>query len=315
MCLSENENIELDTGFLDSNNNLGLNSPPGDRFLYRRVTKCAPLVTEGYSRPFKYADDGSEGYYMRFYYGQPIYLPEGADRFIYEYPGTSWDRFLSENSSSSFSDYSLGEGGRYWCKNQKILTTAYTNFNTFGLCLTLILGTIIITISYSLEPLVSWIQKRRRLDTYSRLEWCTNETLQLQRLAHEEFGLGTWSGAAGDIPSTEPGEMLAMLDLSKPDHPRLKAPPANFEDLLATGTSEKQVPDHELSNASDTSSNSEGKSQQQITDARSHPGLPGPQLSGERVVLCNEGQDEGVWRGQVSTREHRVGYDGIRDAG
>ncbi|KAL1615965.1 hypothetical protein SLS56_011613 [Neofusicoccum ribis] len=167
-------------------------------------------------------------------------------------------------SDSKFLDWidsPTSEGGRYWCKNQKILTTAYTNFNTFGLCLTLILGTIIITVSYSLEPLVSWIQKRRRLDTYSRLEWCTNETLQLQRLAHEELGLGTWSGAAGNIPFTEPGEMLAMLDLSRPHHPRLKAPPANFEDLLATGTSGKQVPDHELSNASDTSSNSEGKSQ------------------------------------------------------
>ncbi|KAL0259681.1 hypothetical protein SLS55_005418 [Diplodia seriata] len=123
---------------------------------------------------------------------------------------------------------------RYFCHNQKILTTAYTNFNTFGLCLTLALGVLIIVISYSLEPLVSCAQKRwRSLDKYSRLEWCANETLQLQRLAHEELGLGTWHGGVDAVPVTEAGECIGMLDLADLDHPRLKAPPVGLDEVLA----------------------------------------------------------------------------------
>ncbi|KAB2570276.1 hypothetical protein BFW01_g7609 [Lasiodiplodia theobromae] len=126
-----------------------------------------------------------------------------------------------------------------FCRSQKILSTAYTNFNTFGLCLTFIVGTIIVVLSYTIEPLASWIQKRRRLDTYSRLEWSINETLQLQRLAHEELGVGVWHNGAEAIPFTENGERLATVDLTDPDHPRLKAPPSHFEELLARGDDEK----------------------------------------------------------------------------
>ena len=51
-----------------------------------------------------------------------------------------------------------------------------------------------------------------------------NETLQLQRLAYEEIGLGTWSGGAKSIPTTLAGEELGVLDLTDLDHPRLSAP-------------------------------------------------------------------------------------------
>jgi hypothetical protein len=51
-----------------------------------------------------------------------------------------------------------------------------------------------------------------------------NETFQLQRLAHEEVGLGTWSRTTDFIPVTKPREELALLDLSYPGHPRLSAP-------------------------------------------------------------------------------------------
>lgn len=118
---------------------------------------------------------------------------------------------------------------------QKMVSTAYTNFNTFGLCLTFVVGTTIIVLSHTIEPLASCIQKRRRLDTYSRPEWSLNETLQLQRLAHEELGVGTWHNGAETIPFTDSGERLATVDLTDPDHLRLKAPPPHFEKLLARG--------------------------------------------------------------------------------
>ena len=53
------------------------------------------------------------------------------------------------------------------------------------------------------------------------MEWATNETLQLQRLAHEEIGFGEWTQTTGSIPITETGNTLAILDISDPDHPKL----------------------------------------------------------------------------------------------
>ncbi|KAL0253479.1 hypothetical protein SLS55_010458 [Diplodia seriata] len=112
--------------------------------------------------------------------------------------------------------------------------TVYMNFSLLGIIIIFALGGTIIVISYTLEPFISWLQKRHyNLDTYSRLEWCTNETLQLQRLAHEELGAGTWSRADEAIPVTGPDERLALLDLADLKHPRLKRPPVLLDQELA----------------------------------------------------------------------------------
>jgi hypothetical protein len=49
ICRSNNTNLTLDTGYIDSNDNLGLNAPKDQRFLWRYKLQCAPLVTEGYT--------------------------------------------------------------------------------------------------------------------------------------------------------------------------------------------------------------------------------------------------------------------------
>lgn len=122
---------------------------------------------------------------------------------------------------------------------QKILSTAYTNFSVFGLATIIIIGGIIIILSYTLEPLVACIQHRRNLDIYERLEWTVNETLQLQRLAHEELGVGTWLNCDRDVPVMERAERLGVLDISERTHPRLKAPPVAFEEAFAAPESER----------------------------------------------------------------------------
>ena len=74
-----------------------------------------------------------------------------------------------------------------------------------------------------LETVVHWFDKRRGTDrsTYKRLEWHANSTLQLQRLAHEEAGFGTWCHCNSDLPTTEYNQNLATLNVSNPKHPRL----------------------------------------------------------------------------------------------
>lgn len=56
---------------------------------------------------------------------------------------------------------------------------------------------------------------------FARLEWAVNGTLQLQRLAHESLGYGTWSHCDEEIPLTGDGEHLGTLDLDDLKHPRL----------------------------------------------------------------------------------------------
>ncbi|KAB5576596.1 hypothetical protein GE09DRAFT_627098 [Coniochaeta sp. 2T2.1] len=107
------------------------------------------------------------------------------------------------------------------CNSQKINTTQFASFSVFALLLTFLLGGSIMLISYILEPLIACIWGRGNKRHYSQMEWCINETLQLQRLAHEMRGRGTWERTGQYIPVTAPSEQLAPLDLSDPGHPVL----------------------------------------------------------------------------------------------
>jgi hypothetical protein len=110
------------------------------------------------------------------------------------------------------------------CSSQKIRTTAYSSFNMFGLCFTFVVGTLITVTSYLLEPVSASLQKKRGHGQYGHLEWTTNATLQLQRLAHEEIGLGSWSGGTDAIPVTKARTMLGCLDITNQDRPVLRPP-------------------------------------------------------------------------------------------
>ncbi|KAL9619149.1 MAG: hypothetical protein Q9160_006239 [Pyrenula sp. 1 TL-2023] len=119
------------------------------------------------------------------------------------------------------------EQRQQFCKNQKIHSTAHTNFSVLQLSIVLILGGLIIIIGLTLEDLVFWIDKRRKVVKHSRLEWSTNDVLQTQRLAHEELGIGPWKECAGarSVPVlVEKGQLLAVLNLSNPMHPILQDP-------------------------------------------------------------------------------------------
>lgn len=54
-------------------------------------------------------------------------------------------------------------------------------------------------------------------------EWNATSTLQLQRLAFEGIGSGTWSCTSSETPVTLPNQPLATLDFKKPpaSHPYL----------------------------------------------------------------------------------------------
>jgi hypothetical protein len=105
---------------------------------------------------------------------------------------------------------------------QKIRSDAVTSYSILGLGILLGLCGLLIIVSVTIEPLTEWLGKKFGRGNYQQLEWVINNTLQLQRLAHEELGCGTWVGK--NFPITTPGETLAMLDISEPRHPKLVNP-------------------------------------------------------------------------------------------
>lgn len=62
-------------------------------------------------------------------------------------------------------------------------------------------------------------------------EWQAGSILQLQRMAHESVGLGTWKRTNESIPVTEPGDSLGVLDTSNPKHARLVQASAEMNNM------------------------------------------------------------------------------------
>ncbi|RZM18123.1 MAG: hypothetical protein EOO88_41565, partial [Pedobacter sp.] len=64
ICKLENDNLMMDTGYLDSLEDLGINTAQKDRFQLRMVYQCAPLKTQGYMRDYNDSDYGAAKRYM-----------------------------------------------------------------------------------------------------------------------------------------------------------------------------------------------------------------------------------------------------------
>ncbi|KAI1269234.1 hypothetical protein F5Y18DRAFT_423478 [Xylariaceae sp. FL1019] len=119
-------------------------------------------------------------------------------------------------------DYATGDENVF-CQNQKIRSTGYTSFSLFGLLFTYISGFIIIAVSLLIEPLFWVLYKNFGYKPYATLEWTTNTTLQLQRLAHEGIGIGTWSRGTEKIPVTRSADLLGVIDMTAMSHPVLSS--------------------------------------------------------------------------------------------
>lgn len=69
LCLDDTETIYIDSGYINSHDDLGMNSPPHERFLYRAVEHCALLNSTKYS----IRDETAQA--VSYYYG-----PRGKSR-------------------------------------------------------------------------------------------------------------------------------------------------------------------------------------------------------------------------------------------
>lgn len=81
ICRRNSSNLAIDSGFLDSHKDFGINSPLEERLSFRKVTQCAPLQTEG--RKKEHEDlDGKK--YMRYYFGNRASSTPEDDGYTFE---------------------------------------------------------------------------------------------------------------------------------------------------------------------------------------------------------------------------------------
>lgn len=85
---------------------------------------------------------------------------------------------------------------------------------------------IVMLISLYLEELFDMVLQRTPLRNSTRLrrghaEWKAGSTLQLQRIAHENLGFGTWKRADESIPVTNKGDILGTYKIDDEKHVRL----------------------------------------------------------------------------------------------
>ena len=106
ICKLKNGNIRIDTGYLNSHDDFGFNTPPDERFLYRRITHCAPLVANGYTSQTNFSGNGTQTSYEQLLYGPYADTPDTNVTFMYPQTPTS-EYLFATAGSASVADYSL----------------------------------------------------------------------------------------------------------------------------------------------------------------------------------------------------------------
>jgi hypothetical protein len=111
VCRLTDGNLFLDTGYLNSHFDFGMNARPEERFLYRRTTHCAPLVIEGYKSFVNFSDSGINQPYTQYSYGPAVAMRGARSNATYSYPisqRSPGDRWSENRSRTNMPDYTLG---------------------------------------------------------------------------------------------------------------------------------------------------------------------------------------------------------------
>ncbi|KAI4269529.1 MAG: hypothetical protein L6R38_007434 [Xanthoria sp. 2 TBL-2021] len=108
------------------------------------------------------------------------------------------------------------------CNNQIIRkTSGTTSFSVLGVAIILIVGTILIITSWTLDTCMRSIRGKKGSSQHKSLQWIVDEKLQLQRLAYEEAGQGHWREGASTVPLTERDDKIGLPWNADMEHPRL----------------------------------------------------------------------------------------------
>lgn len=99
---------------------------------------------------------------------------------------------------------------RQLCESQVIKAppgSNATSFSTLGVAIILTIGGLIILTHIILEYVVSNVVQTRN---YKLVRWALDDKLQLQRLAFEGAGVGSWNAGIGAVPTTKRSQTFGM---------------------------------------------------------------------------------------------------------
>lgn len=94
----------------------------------------------------------------------------------------------------------------------------------------LVTDLLIILISYIIEPVFSCLQRHRAYRPFKLLKWQPGKNVQLQRIAYQGLGQGTWSGFTASVPLPAKDELLEPLSLRHGDPHRTFARDEKWQD-------------------------------------------------------------------------------------
>ena len=92
------------------------------------------------------------------------------------------------------------------CANQKIRDSHFYSFSVLGLAVTLLAGGSIVLLNLCLSTVAGWFQRFSGKGVHRREHWRLDHSLQVQRMAYENAGIGRWKGKHSLVPVTGKGE-------------------------------------------------------------------------------------------------------------
>jgi len=102
LCATQ-ENVLVDTGFIDSHADLGWNAPESQRFEYRLQMHCAPLSQENFTS----MRNGSNGRSFTEYFYGPSWSPDNSTKHTFMASNDVWDDRETLRGSGYYADYSI----------------------------------------------------------------------------------------------------------------------------------------------------------------------------------------------------------------
>lgn len=110
LCKNSTGNLVMDTGYIESNKDLGINGGP--RFNLRQERQCAPLVTDGYKRNVTEEERSIVRYYYQTAQNTTGLQPDfdTPDGFTWEVPAYNISQAgrLGSSAQQSLSGYHYG---------------------------------------------------------------------------------------------------------------------------------------------------------------------------------------------------------------
>jgi hypothetical protein len=120
------------------------------------------------------------------------------------------------------------------CNSQKIKAppgSGAVSFSTLGVALILAIGGLLILSHTILEYVTANVIAMRN---HKLIRWGIDDKLQLQRLAFEGHGMGTWKASIGSVPTTTGHELFGMEIDAESEHHTTSTQASDEEKVLGT---------------------------------------------------------------------------------